>query len=1081
MPRRDDLRSVCVLGAGPIRIGQACEFDYSGVQGVQALREEGLRVVLVNSNPATIMTDPERADATYIEPITATVVAAILEKERCDALLPTLGGQTALNVAVELANSGVLERLSVRLLGAGVDAIRTAEDRERFREAMRRTGLPVLPSLTVTSLARAEAAADVVGFPAILRPSFTLGGTGTAMVYNREEYGRAIKAALAASPVGEVLVERSVEGWKEFELEVMRDVADTVVVVCSIENVDAMGVHTGDSITVAPALTLTDKEYQVLRDAAATCLKTVGVETGGANVQFAVRPETGEWAIIEMNPRVSRSSALASKATGFPIARIAAKLALGYRLDEITNAITGSTPASFEPALDYVVVKVPRFAFEKFPGADDTLGTAMKSVGEAMAIGTCFEEALLKAVRSLELGRAGLAAPPSVGRLDEEGLASRLRIPNPERLWVVAEALRRGWDVDRVSGLSRWDPWFVRRVAGLVAAEAAIADRGLSDAGALAAAKRLGFSDADLARLVGQPEGQVRERRRSAGAVRRYRKVDTCAGEFAASTPYLYGSFGTLDEVPDRKRPAVVILGSGPVRIGQGIEFDACCVQAIAGLRAQGREAVMLNCNPETVSTDWDAADRLYFEPLTLEEALDVITREQAEGAVAQFGGQTPLKLAKGLAAAGVRILGTPPDAIDLAEDRERFSAVLKRLGLRQPACEAVVALGEARNAAARLGYPVLVRPSYVLGGRGMEVVYREGELAEYWEREVLAAPEHPVLIDRFLERAVEVDVDALSDGSEVVICGVLEHIEEAGIHSGDSSCVFPSVSLALEVGAEVRRITRLLARELGVVGLLNLQLAVRDGLVYVLEANPRASRTVPFVSKATGVPWAGMAAQVCCGARLSDLGVVDGVPLGVAVKMPVFPFDRFPGVDPLPGPEMRSTGEVMGMAGSFGEAYAKAAQGAGLALPPAGTVFLSVADADKPRATPLAARLQELGLNLLATQGTAAALARDGIKTDIVRKVSEGRPHVVDLMVNGEIQMVINTASGSRAHRDGIAIRRGALEHRIPYVATVAGAFAAAEAIAALRGSGVEPRSLQEWQARADAQRLAASRAANR
>jgi carbamoyl-phosphate synthase large subunit len=1075
MPRRTDVANVCVLGAGPIRIGQACEFDYSGVQGVQALREEGLRVVLINSNPATIMTDPERADATYVEPITAEVAAAILEKEGCDALLPTLGGQTALNVAVELANAGVLDRLGVRLLGATVDAIRTAEDRERFREAMRRAGLPVLPSLTVTSLARSEEAAETVGFPAILRPSFTLGGTGAAMVYNREEFARAIKGALAASPVGEVLVERSVEGWKEFELEVMRDVADTVVVVCSIENVDAMGVHTGDSITVAPALTLTDKEYQVLRDAAATCLKTVGVETGGANVQFAVHPENGEWAVIEMNPRVSRSSALASKATGFPIARIAAKLALGYRLDEITNAITGSTPASFEPALDYVVVKVPRFAFEKFPGAEDTLGTSMKSVGEVMAIGGTFEEALLKAVRSLELGRTGLAAPFTVASLDEEALASRLRVASPDRLWAVAEALRRGWEIERVSELSRWDPWFVRRVAGLVAAEAVIAERGAGDAEMLVAAKRLGFGDADLSRLLRKPEAKVRERRRKAGAARLYRKVDTCAGEFAAATPYLYGGFGTLDEVPGREKPAVVILGSGPVRIGQGIEFDACCVQAIAGLRAAGREAVMVNCNPETVSTDWDSADRLYFEPLTHEEVLDVCTREEAEGAVAQFGGQTPLKLARGLAAAGVKILGTSPDAIDLAEDREQFSSVINKLGLRQPAGEAVVTLADAKSSATRLGYPVLVRPSYVLGGRGMQAVYRDSELAAYWKREVLATPEHPVLIDRFLERALEIDVDALSDGQSVVICGVLEHIEEAGIHSGDSSCVFPSVSLPLEITAEVRRIVRLLARELGVVGLLNLQLAVRDGLVYVLEANPRASRTVPFISKATGVPWAALAAQVCCGARLPELGVADGVPLGVAVKMPVFPFDRFPGVDPLPGPEMRSTGEVMGMADTFGEAYAKAAVGAGLALPLAGTVFLSVADADKPRATSLAARLEELGFALVATQGTAAALARAGITSRVVYKVSEGRPHAVDLMVNGEIQMVINTATGSRAHRDGVAIRRGALEHRIPYVATVAGAFAAGEAIAALRRGALEPRSLQTWQARATTQRRAA------
>ncbi len=1072
MPRRDDVESVCVLGAGPIRIGQACEFDYSGVQGVQALREEGLRVVLVNSNPATIMTDPERADATYVEPITAEVVAAILEKEGCDSLLPTLGGQTALNVAVELAASGALDRLGVRLLGASVDAIRTAEDRERFREAMRRAGLPVLPSVTVASLGRANEAAEVVGFPAILRPSFTLGGTGTAMVYNREEYKAAIAAALAASPVGEVLVERSVEGWKEFELEVMRDAADTVVVVCSIENLDAMGVHTGDSITVAPALTLTDKEYQVLRDAAATCLRTVGVETGGANVQFAVHPGTGEWAVIEMNPRVSRSSALASKATGFPIARIAAKLALGYRLDEITNAITGSTPASFEPALDYVVVKIPRFAFEKFPGAADTLGTSMKSVGEVMAIGAGFEEALLKAVRSLEQGRAGLAAPPAVAGLDDDALAARVGTANPDRLWAAAEGLRRGWAVSAVAELSRWDPWFVGRIAGLVAAEQLIAGRGGADAETLAAAKKLGFGDADLAVLLGEPEASVRERRRQAGIVRRYRKVDTCAGEFAAATPYLYGGFGTLDEVPPRRRPAVVILGSGPVRIGQGIEFDACCVQAIAGLRARGREAVMVNCNPETVSTDWDAADRLYFEPLTLEEVLDVVARENAEGAVAQFGGQTPLKLAAALAEAGVAILGTPPGAIDLAEDRERFSEVIRRLGLRQPQCEAVITLEEAKSAAARLGYPVLVRPSYVLGGRGMEAVYREADLGNYWKREVRAAPEHPVLIDRFLERAVEIDVDALCDGRDVVICGVLEHIEEAGIHSGDSSCVFPSVSLPLEITAEVRRIARLLARELGVIGLLNLQLAVRDGLVYVLEANPRASRTVPFISKATGVAWASLAAQVACGARLVELAVADGAPLGVAVKMPVFPFDRFPGVDPLPGPEMRSTGEVMGMADSFGEAYAKAALAAGLGLPLAGAAFLSVADADKPRATALAARLEELGLTLLATQGTAATLARDGIAARVVRKVSEGRPNTVDLMVNGEIQLVINTATGARAHRDGVAIRRGALEHRVPYVATVAGAFAAAEAIAALRRGTPEPRSLQAWAARAAASR---------
>jgi carbamoyl-phosphate synthase large subunit len=1075
MTRRTDVRSVCVLGAGPIRIGQACEFDYSGVQGVQALREEGLRVVLVNSNPATIMTDPERADATYVEPITAEVVTAILEAERCDAMLPTLGGQTALNVAVELADAGVLERLGVRLLGATVEAIRTAEDRERFREAMRRSGLPVLPSLTVRSLASCGEAAERVGFPAILRPSFTLGGTGAAMVYNREEYAGAIRAALAASPVSEVLVERSVEGWKEYELEVMRDLADTVVVVCSIENVDAMGVHTGDSITVAPALTLTDKEYQVLRDAAAVCLRTVGVETGGANVQFAVDPATGEWVIIEMNPRVSRSSALASKATGFPIARIAAKLALGYRLDEIVNAITRSTPASFEPALDYVVVKMPRFAFEKFPGAERVLGSSMKSVGEAMAIGAGFEEALLKAVRSLELGRVGLAATPEIAACDDEALISALRIPSPERLWAVAEAARRGWSVEQIATMSRWDPWFVRRVAGLVAAEAALG--GSVDGELLRGAKRLGFADEDIARIAGRTTDAMRRHRLDAGLVRRYRKVDTCAGEFAAATPYLYGSFGELDEVPPAGRPSAVILGSGPVRIGQGIEFDACCVQAIAGLRAEGRDAVMVNCNPETVSTDWDAADRLYFEPLTTEDVLDVVERESAEGVLVQLGGQTPLKLARALAASGVRVLGTSPEAIDLAEDRERFAGVLARLGLRQPPGETVLSLDAARAAAERLGYPVLVRPSYVLGGRGMEVVYREAELTDYWRREVLVAPEHPVLLDRFLERAVEIDVDALADGADVVICGILEHIEEAGIHSGDSSCVLPSVSLPLEVLAEVRRTARLLARELHVVGLINVQLAVRDGAVFVLEANPRASRTVPFISKATGVPWATLAARLCCGATVASLGIQDGVPMGIAVKMPVFPFDRFPGVDPLPGPEMRSTGEVMGIASTFGEAYAKAALGAGLGLPQRGGAFLSLAEPDKPRAAALGARFEELGFTLLATRGTAAVLQRAGVRASVVAKVSEGRPHVVDGMVNGDIQLVINTATGSRAHRDGIAIRRGALEHRIPYVATIPGAFAAAEAIAAVRRGPLSVRPLQAWAVETGRTPLAAAR----
>ncbi|MEW5877202.1 MAG: carbamoyl-phosphate synthase large subunit [Acidobacteriota bacterium] len=1047
--RRVDVRNVLVVGAGPIRIGQACEFDYSGVQGVQALKEEGLRVVLVNSNPATIMTDPERADATYVEPITPEIVAQILEQERCDALLPTLGGQTALNVAVELAKGGVLDRLGVRLLGASLSAIQTAEDRERFREAMRRAGLPVLPSVTVHSLAEGERALELVGLPAILRPSFTLGGQGAAVVYNREEFAGALRQALAASPVGEVLMERSVEGWKEFELEVMRDWADTVVVVCSIENLDAMGVHTGDSITVAPALTLTDKEYQVLRDAAATCLRTVGVETGGANVQFAVNPENGEWVVIEMNPRVSRSSALASKATGFPIARIAAKLALGYRLCEIQNAITRSTPAAFEPALDYVVVKVPRFAFEKFPQVPDTLGTSMKSVGEAMAIGRTFEEALLKAVRSLERGWDDLLAPPSVGALDSEALFRRISIPNPDRLWAVAEALRRGVSVEEVAQASRWDPFFVRKIASLVEAEKTLLPRASTDPEALAQAKRLGFADGTIARVAGISEVEVRALRRAQGLSRRYRKVDTCAAEFAASTPYYYGSFGTCNEREEDARPRVVILGSGPVRIGQGIEFDACCVHAVAGLRQEGFAAVMVNCNPETVSTDWDTSDRLYFEPLALEDVLEVIEQEKPYGVLVQFGGQTPLKLARPLLQHGVRILGTSPEAIHLAEDRQRFSAVVRKLGLHQPEGETVISLAEAERAAARLGYPVLLRPSYVLGGRGMQVVYSAAELRSVWERELRAELEHPVLLDRFLERALELDVDLVADGESVAIAGILEHVEEAGIHSGDSSCVMGASSLSLELLAEIRRVARLLASELQVVGLLNLQLAVKDGQVWVLEANPRASRTVPFVSKATGVPWAAVAARVCCGTKLKELGLGDGKPQAVAVKMPVFPFDRFPGADPILGPEMRSTGEVMGLGASFGEAFAKAALAAGLDLPKKGNVFLSLAGPDKPRAAALASRFQELGFGLLATKGTAAVLREAGFSPREVKKVSEGRPHVVDLMVNGDIHLVVNTASGGRAHQDGHLIRRGALEHRIPYVATVPGAFAAAEAIA--------------------------------
>jgi len=1055
-------RTVCVLGAGPIRIGQACEFDYSGVQGVKALAEEGCRVVLVNSNPATVMTDPRLADRTYLEPLTADLVAAVLERERPDALLPTLGGQTALNLAVELAEAGVLDRLGVRLIGASLEAIRLAEDREAFRRAMERAGVPVLPAVTVRSLAEGEAALEAVGLPAILRPSFTLGGWGGAAAGDRETFRRLLRRALEASPVGEVLVERSVLGWKEFELEVMRDAAGTFVVVCSIENLDPMGVHTGDSITVAPAQTLTDREYQALRDAARTVLDAVGVATGGANVQFAVDPATGRFVVIEMNPRVSRSSALASKATGFPIARIAAKVALGLRLDEIANAITRSTPASFEPALDYVVVKIPRFAFEKFPGARPVLGTAMQAVGEVAGIGRSFEEALSKAVRSLETGRDALEAPPGVAALDDGALEGALAEASPERLWQVAEALRRGWSVARVGAVTGIDPWFLRRIAGLVAAEAALRRRP-RDLEALAVAKRLGLPDAHIARLWGTDEAEVRRLRLEAGIRRVHRRVDTCAAEFEASTPYLYGSFGDLDEQPRPRRP-VLILGGGPVRIGQGIEFDACCVEAVGGLRAEGHEAVMVNCNPETVSTDYDAVDRLHFDPLHREDVLDICEVERPVGVLVGLGGQTPLGLAADLEAAGVPVLGTPREAIDRAEDRGRFVELIARLGLSHPPGATVTSLPEAERVAAEIGYPVLVRPSYVLGGRGMEIVYGPEELAEFLEAAAAVDPSRPVLLDRFLERAIEVDVDAVADGERVVVCGVLEHIEEAGVHSGDSAAVTPPVSLPLELRAEIRRQVRLIALELGVVGLLNVQLAIQEGTVFVLEVNPRASRTVPFLARATGVPWAEVAARVACGARLDRLGVGDGAPRDVAVKVPVFPFERFPGVDPLPGPEMRSTGEVMGRGRTFGEAFAKAALAAGWRLPSGGTVLLSLADRDKPRVPAVAARFEELGFALAATAGTAAALEAAGIgPVRRVAKVGEGAPDIPALLEGGEIQLVVNTASGGRARRDASSIRRAALDAGVLNLTTVPGAFAAAEAIEALARGDLEPRALQD------------------
>ena len=1054
--------SVCILGAGPIRIGQACEFDYSGVQGVRALREEGCRVILVNSNPATVMTDARLAHRTYVEPLTTKTVTAVLEKERPDALIPTLGGQTALNLAVKLEETGVLERLGVRLLGASVESIWLAEDREAFRCAMEEAGLPVLPAATVSSVEEGLEAVETIGLPVILRPSFTLGGWGGGIAHDRPTLEIQLMKGLEASPSHQVLVEASVLGWKEFELEVMRDSAGTFVVVCSIENLDPMGVHTGDSITVAPAQTLTDREFQVLRDAARIVLDAVGVATGGANVQFAVNPSDGRYVVIEMNPRVSRSSALASKATGFPIARIAAKVALGRRLDEIMNDITCSTPASFEPALDYVVVKIPRFAFEKFPGAEPILGTAMKAVGEVAAMGRSFEEALLKAVRSLEIDRDSLEAPSEIDRADDGELERRLTEPSPDRLWEVAEALRRGWSLEKIFDLTAIDPWFLRRIAGLVAAEKEIVAR-IEEPGVLECVKRLGFADDHLARLLDIDADTLRSRRIEGGKRRIRRRVDTCAAEFEARTPYLYGSFGDGDEQPTPRRP-VLILGGGPVRIGQGIEFDACCVEAVAGLRAEGFEAVMVNCNPETVSTDYDAVDRLHFDPLHREDVLSICDAERPLGVLVQFGGQTPLKLATDLERHGVPIWGTSRDAIDRAEDRGRFSELLSELGLRQPPGRMVTSAKEAAAAADELGFPVLVRPSYVLGGRAMEIVYGHDQLAGYLKRAAAVDPDRPVLLDHFLERAVEVDVDAVADGERVVICGILEHIEEAGVHSGDSAAVTPPVSLPLELQAELRRQVRLLALALDVRGLINVQFAVQENTVYVIEVNPRASRTVPFLARANGTPWAELAARVCAGAGLSDLGVHDGVPTEVAVKLPVFPFERFEGVDPLPGPEMRSTGEVMGRGRTFGEAFAKAALAAGWRVPEGGRVLLSLANRDKARLPALAARFLELGFELLATEGTATSLHAAGF-SDVkkVFKVGQGRPDIPELLADGAVQMVINTAAGRRAALDAGSIRRAALDAGVLYFTTIPGAHAAAEAVATLRRGPLSVRALQD------------------
>jgi len=1063
MPKRTDLKCVLVLGSGPIQIGQACEFDYSGTQALKALREEGIRTVLLNSNPASIMTDPGRADATYIEPLTLTVLEKILEAEQPDAILPTVGGQTALNLAMEAHESGLLERTGVQLIGAQPEAIKRGEDRQLFKALMDGLGLETCRGGFAHNMGEARDLLKLTGFPAIIRPSFTLGGSGGGIAYNVDEFETIVGRGLDLSPTKQVLIEESILGWKEFELEVVRDLDDNVEIICSIENFDPMGVHTGDSITVAPALTLTDPEYQRMRDASLAIIRAVGVETGGSNIQFALEPETSRIIVIEMNPRVSRSSALASKATGFPIAWVATKLALGYRLWELPNAITRMTKAAFEPVLDYIVVKIPRFTFEKFPQAEKVLGTQMKSVGEVMSLGRSFQEALQKAVRSLEEGHLGLSGALE-GRLDLGRLKEHLIIPGPQRLFWVYHALKAGHSVEELHRLTKITPWFLREIEEIVVLEGRLrsfpVDRLPLDL--LEKAKRAGFADAQLAVFCSGTEAEVAERREQLGLRPTYKRVDTCAGEFQAETPYLYGtwedSFGSLPlEAVPTDRPKAIVLGSGPNRIGQGVEFDCCCVQAVEAIRASGVEAILINCNPETVSTDFDTSDRLYFEPLTYEHVKAVVDREasggQLLGVFAQFGGQTPLKLASPLHAAGVPLLGTPLNAILDAEDRERFGTALKRLGIPAPAWGMATSFAQAKAVAQHLSYPVMVRPSFVLGGRAMAVVFDDAGLEKYMREAVAVSDDQPVLLDRFLDGALELDIDVVCDGQEVAIAGLLAHIEEAGIHSGDSYAVIPALGVPEAILETVRGYSRRLALDLGVRGLMNLQFALKDGVAYCLEANPRASRTVPFVSKATGVDWAGVAARIGLGQSLRAQGITDGVARLVSVKGVVFPFGKFPGVDPVLGPEMKSTGEVMGIGETFGEAYAKALLAAGIPLPLSGTVFLTVNDADKARLPELAQKLVALGFGLCATDGTARALESVGLKVRRIYKVNEGRPNAVDLLKNGEVQWVINTPLGREAYFDESSIRREALRLKIPCLTNLSAALAACEAVETLRG----------------------------
>jgi carbamoyl-phosphate synthase large subunit len=1081
MPKRTDIKKILIIGAGPIVIGQACEFDYSGTQACKALKDEGYTVILLNSNPATIMTDPDFADRTYIEPVTPEALARIIEKERPDALLPTLGGQTALNTAVAVAKNGTLEKFGVELIGAKLPAIEMAEDRTLFKAAMERIGIAVPRSGLAHNYGEAMKIIEHVGFPAIIRPSFTLGGSGGGIAYNREEYETMAVAGIDASPTNEILVEESVIGWKEYELEVMRDLADNVVIICSIENFDPMGVHTGDSITVAPAQTLTDKEYQILRDASIKIIREIGVETGGSNIQFGINPDDGRLVVIEMNPRVSRSSALASKATGFPIAKIAAKLSVGYTLDEIPNDITRETFASFEPTIDYVVTKIPRFTFEKFPQADATLTTQMKSVGEVMSIGRTFKESFQKALRSLEIDSHGFesrlfATPEDYRRAlsaeELDTLRTKLRTPNCERLWYIADAIRAGFSLDEIFALTFIDRWFLHNLrqivemeGRLVAARELLAGDGPEFRDLLLEAKQYGFSDKRLAVLWEITEGDVRQMRHSLNIRPVYKRVDTCGAEFEAFTPYLYSTYESECEAEPSDRKKVIILGGGPNRIGQGIEFDYCCVHGVFALAEDGFETIMVNCNPETVSTDYDTSDRLYFEPLTLEDVLEIVDVEKPFGVIVQFGGQTPLKLAVALEKAGVPIIGTSPDAIDRAEDRERFQALLHKLNLRQPENGLARSFEESEKIAGRIGYPVVVRPSYVLGGRAMEIVYDVNQLRNYMKYAVQASPEHPILIDKFLEEAIEVDVDALCDGREVVIGGIMQHIEEAGIHSGDSACALPPFSLSPALVDEIRRQTVALALELEVVGLMNIQYAIKDETVYLLEVNPRASRTVPFVSKATGRPLAKIAARVMAGKTLAELGIAgEIVPKHISVKESVFPFVKFPGVDTLLGPEMKSTGEVMGIDYDFGKAFAKAQLGAGVKLPLSGKAFISIKDSDKKHVVEPARKLAEAGFEIVATRGTAAFLKDKGVAATAVNKVKEGRPHCVDAIKSHEIDIVFNTTFGAQSVADSYSIRRSALMYNVAYFTTVAGMKAAVDGILAMRRENLDVTPLQEY-----------------